>query len=273
MILESIFMIRGGIFGYEFSIKLLITIFAIYLCYYDWKTNDKRLDYFWVLLIGTIIWSLAEFLLQLVGIRELHEKYLFGFDITYWFWLTIPLQGISEGAFIAVLSLFVGDRFLSKVKKREGIFIFLGYSIIRYGIVYGLLFIIGDNFLDVNIGDPNVPSRRDIFTIPSIIYLAVLITPFVYWFIRADKNSRKRAIIMFYVMFFNVTIWTILEWLTGQRWIEVGIKTSEGTFLNLMRASPLIELLSIAYDVIIEIVLIYMTFLAIPYLLGLIKSE
>lgn len=273
MLFESIFMIRGGFFGYDFSIKLIITLFAISLCYYDWRKNEKRLDYFWVFLIGTLIWSLAEFLLQLVGIRELQEKYLFGINITSWFWLTIPLQGMSEGAFVAVLSLFVGDRVLNKEKRKEGLFVFLGYIIIRYGITYSILFSIGYNFLDVNVGDLDVPSRRDIFTIPSVIYLAVFITPFIYWFIRTNKQSRKRANFMFSIMFINISLWTILEWLTGQRWIEVGIKTSEGTYLYLTRAPPLIEVLALAYDVIIEIVLMYMPFLAIPYLLGLIKSE
>jgi hypothetical protein len=74
-------------------------------------------------------------------------------------------------------------------------------------------------------------------------------------------------------MLINISIWTILEWLTGQRWIEVGIKTSEGTYLYLSRAPALVEFLALVYDVIIEIALMYMPFLAIPYLLGLIKSE
>ena len=69
------------------------------------------------------------------------------------------------------------------------------------------------------------------------------------------------------------TIWTILEWLTGQRWIEIGILNPNGTYSNLHRAPPLIEFLALAYDVVIEIVLAYVPFLAIPYLLGLIKSE
>jgi len=273
MLFESIFMIRGGFFGYEFGIKLIISLFAISLCYYDWRVNERRLDYFWVFLIGTLIWSLAEFLLQIVGIRELQEKFLFGINITSWFWLTIPLQGMSEGAFVAVLSVFIGDRIFNKEKRKEGLIVFLGYIIIRYGITYSILFSIGYNFLAVNVGDLNVPSRRDIFTIPSMIYLAVFIAPFIYWFIRTNKQSRKRANFMFSVMLIIISLWTLLEWLTGQRWIEVGIKTSEGTYLNLTRAPPLIEFLALAYDIVIEIVLMYMPFLAIPYLLGLIKSE
>jgi hypothetical protein len=276
MLFESIFMIRGGFFGYDFSIKLIITLFAISLCYYDWRKNEKRLDYFWVFLIGTLIWSLAELLLQLVGIRELQEKYLFGIDITSWFWLTIPLQGMSEGAFVAVLSLFVGDRILNREKRKEGkigLFIFLGYIIIRYGIVYSILFSMGSNFLNVNVGDLDVPSRRDIFTIPSLIYLAVFIAPFIYWYIRTNKQARKRANFMLAIMLINISLWTILEWLTGQRWIEVGIKTSEGTYLYLSRAPALVEFLALAFDVIVEIALMYMPFLAIPYLLGLIKPE
>ncbi|MFO7798016.1 MAG: hypothetical protein R6W84_17890 [Promethearchaeia archaeon] len=273
MFFESIFMIRGGIFGYDFSVKLLIALFGITLCYYDWKENEKRLDYFWVFLIGTLIWSLAEFLLQLVGIRELQDKFFFGINITSCFWFTIPLQGMSEGAFVALINLFVGDRLLDKEKRKEGLFVLFGYHIINFGITYSILFSLGYNFLNVNVGDLSVPSRRDIFTIPSLIYLALFIAPFIYWYIRTNKRLRKRANHMFLLMLITVSIWTLLEWLTGQRWIEVGIKTSEGTYSNLTRAPPLIEFLALAYDVVIEIVLMYMPFLAIPYLLGLIKSE
>ena len=273
MLFESILMIRGGFFGYEFGLKLIIAIFAVFLCYYDWRTNNRRLDYFWVFLTGTIIWSIAELLLQLLGTRVLQEKYLFGIDITNYLWLTIPLQAMSEGAFVAVFGVFVGDRLMLEEKRKEGLSILIAYISVRYIIFYIVLFSMGYNYANVKIGDPNIPSRRDMFTLGSIIFLSILIAPGIYWFIKTDQTSRKRGLYMFYVMIFTITIWTILEWLTGQRWIEIGIHNPDGTYSNLQRAPPLIEFLALAYDVIVEIVLAYVPFLAIPYLLGLIKSE
>ena len=55
MIFESIFMIRGGSFGEDFGRKLIMSIIGLLICVYDWKTNDKRKDYFWVFIVGTII--------------------------------------------------------------------------------------------------------------------------------------------------------------------------------------------------------------------------
>ena len=67
--------------------------------------------------------------------------------------------------------------------------------------------------------------------------------------------------------------WNFLSWLTGQRWIEVGTKNSDSTYSNLRRADALLEFWAFVYNSIFEIVLVYAPFLAIPYLLGLIKSK
>jgi hypothetical protein len=55
--------------------------------------------------------------------------------------------------------------------------------------------------------------------------------------------------------------------------VEIGTKNPDGTYSNLRRAEPIVEFSVIIYNAVVEIALIYMPFLAIPYLLGLIKSE
>ncbi|MFX1339888.1 MAG: hypothetical protein ACFFDK_14845, partial [Promethearchaeota archaeon] len=60
MIFESVFLIRGGSFGNDWGQKLIVAIIGIIACMYDYKTNEKRLDYFWVFITGTIIWSAVE---------------------------------------------------------------------------------------------------------------------------------------------------------------------------------------------------------------------
>jgi hypothetical protein len=266
VLFESVFMVRGGSFGEDFSLKLIISIVSFLVCVYDWKKNE-RYDYFWVFLTGSIIWTCAETILQLLGTRLIQQKYIFGIDITDQLWITIPLQGISEGAAIAIMGLFFGDLILNPETRKKGLIIFaflLSLLLIN--------FYRGINFENVDVGG-NVPSRRNIFTPLSLIYLFLLILPAIYWLIKTNPESRKRATSMYLVMVIFATIWTLIEWLTGQRWIEMGIQNPDGTYSNLRRAPPIVEFLALGYDVVIEIALAYVPFLAIPYLLRLIKTN
>ena len=78
-------------------------------------------------------------------------------------------------------------------------------------------------------------------------------------------------------MFFNILIiggaWISFNVFAGQKWIEIGTANPDGTYSNLRRAPLLIEILVIMYDIVFEIALIFLPFLAIPYMLGLIKQE
>ena len=121
-----------------------------------------------------------------------------------------------------------------------------------------------------NVGG-EVPSRREVFPLWSLLIL-VLVSPAIYWFIKTDNESRTRGIYMFIIMFILGCIWYLFYWLSGQRWVEIGTKNPDGTYSNLRRADPLIEFSVIIYNAAVEIALIYMPFLAIPYLLGLIKK-
>jgi hypothetical protein len=67
--------------------------------------------------------------------------------------------------------------------------------------------------------------------------------------------------------------WITFNVLAGQKWVEIGIENPNGTYSNLRRAPLLIEIVVLIYDIIFEIALIYVPFLAIPYMLGLIKEE
>jgi len=78
---------------------------------------------------------------------------------------------------------------------------------------------------------------------------------------------------MFFAGLIYSICWTLSEWVIGQRWIEVGIQNPSVTNSNLRRADPLLEFSALAYDTIIEMALVNTAFLAIPYLLKLIKSE
>ncbi len=270
MIFESIFMIRGEEFGQDFSIKLIMSIIAIIFCLYDWKTNERK-DYFWVFLAGTIFWSLVELSLQQGGTRVLQQKFLFGIDITSMPWLTIPLQGISEGAFVAVIGVFFGDRILNEETRKKGIQLFAAYLLI-----FALLNLINFNigYADVKIGDPNVPSRREMFNVMSVVFIIFMSGIALIWMItRESTYVRNRGLMMWLIMALFIAEWTLFSWITGDRWIEMGTVNSNGTYSNLRHAPAGIEFLALFYDVVIEVSLIYVPFLTVPYLLGLIKSE
>ena len=102
MMFESIFMIRGGSFGEEFGLKLILGVAALAACLYDWKKN-KRLDYLWVYFFATIIWAGSELVLQLSGTRVFQEKFFFGINITSQLWLTFTLQCMSEAALVTTI--------------------------------------------------------------------------------------------------------------------------------------------------------------------------
>lgn len=95
----------------------------------------------------------------------------------------------------------------------------------------------------------------------------------IVWYVTTDSEARKRGLMMYVMMVIFIAWWTFLEWLTGQRWIEVGVVNSDGTYSNLRRAPPLIEFGALAFDFVIEVSLIYVPFLAIPYWLKLIKNN
>jgi len=273
MLFENVFMIRGGAFGTDFGIKLIFSIITILICIYDWKTNNKRLDYFWVFLIATLILIMAEVMMQTTGIRAIREKYLFGIDITTWLWLTIPLQAISEIAYVAIVGVLFGDRIMKEESRKQWTIILIIFLILRFLIPSIVLVSMGHNFANVNAGDPNIPSRRDLFALGTVISISILSFIAIFWLVKTDSETRKRGLFTFYVMLIYSICWTLSEWVIGQRWIEVGIQNPGGTYSNLRRADPLLEFSALAYDTIIEMALVNTAFLAIPYLLKLIKSE
>ncbi|MFX1337182.1 MAG: hypothetical protein ACFFDK_01090 [Promethearchaeota archaeon] len=264
VLLESIFMIRGGYLGEDFNYKLLSSIFAIAIVIFDNRRN-KRLDYFWVFLVGTIIWTGIEASLQLSGTRVLPNRLLFGIQLPLW--LSLPIQGISEGSYLAVLGLFITDLVLDDNTKKYGIMllvIIIVITFIRVFFIYGVE--------TPNIGG-EVASRRNIFGIGSVILVGIMCGIGVYWLVRAKPEPQKRGLYTFLFMLIISGIWITLNVVAGQKWVEIGIQNPDGTYSNLRRAPLFIEILVLAYDIIFEIALIYVPFLAIPYMLGLIKEE
>ena len=99
----------------------------------------------------------------------------------------------------------------------------------------------------------------------------------VFMIVGAFISWINMLMILYYLQGNFESIFVILAFLsviftTSIPGIEIGIKNMDGTYSNLRRASPVIEFLVAIFNAFVEIALIYMPFLAIPYLFGLIKS-
>ena len=219
---DGIFIIRGGFFGWEFTIKLLYVILGLILCIYDWKKNNRK-DYFWVLIFGTMLYL--------------------GSEVMLW----IPLLAVGDVVVMGVIALFFADRIrVSETRKKWGI-IFLVWVFCRDVLPYLILFGLGNNFDSIAVGDPDlIYSRRNMIEIGTLIALSIMIC----------------------IMLILMIAWSFGEWLSGQRWIEVGPEEGPWTL-----APPFLQFVMFLYDIVIEMGLFTVCFLVVPYLLKLIKPE
>ena len=263
---DGIFIIRGGFFGWEFTIKLLYVIFGLALCIYDWKKN-KRKDYFWIFIFGTMLYLGSEVMLFFSEGRVMQEKLLFGMDITSMHGLWIPLLALGDVVMLAVIALFFADRIRNSETRKKWGTLFIVWLVCRNVLPYIILFGLGNTFDTISIGDPLIYSRRNMIEMGTLIALSLMVGIAIIWLVKTDKKSRKRGLYMIGAMLILMTVWSFGEWFAGQRWIEVG---SEGSWTH---APPILEFAMFAYDIIIEMGLFTLCFLAVPHFLKLIKSE
>jgi len=265
--MANVYIIRGGFFGWEFTHKLVYVIFGLILCVYDWKKN-KRKDYFWIFIFGTMLYIGSEIMLFFFGGRVMQENLLFGINITSMPWLWIPLLSVGDVVMLAVIALFFADRIReTETRKKWGI-LFVVWLVCRDVLPYVILFSLGYTFDTVPEGDPFIYSRRNMTETGTLISLSLFVIIGVIWLIRTEKKSRKRGLYMIGVMIILLTVWSFGEWFSGQRWIEVG---SEGGPWTL--APALLQFGMFTYDIVIEMGLFTLCFLAIPATFKLIKPE
>ena len=252
--MDPIYIIRDAAFGRDFTPKVITAFIAIALVLWDWRTQ-KRKDYLWVFLVGTVLWGGAEAFLAIQGIRDMPERVVAGRPIGLP--LSYLIQGMSEGAFIAVIGLFVGDRYLCRARRRSGIII---------GAV-ALVLLAAATFRSRRLLDPEaVASRRDILDTRALVVLLIAcglgVVFYVLW-----RQWRPRTMAMFVYMVIFGAVWAATQVAIGGRWVEVD--AADGGY---ERAGPLITLFALSWDVIIEIALAYVLFLALPVWLRLMRD-
>ncbi|NVM55887.1 MAG: hypothetical protein HWN66_19460 [Candidatus Helarchaeota archaeon] len=200
-------------------------------------------------------------MLQLSGTRAMPTHELFGIEIPMY--IGVIFQGTSEGAYVAVVGLFVADRlFIQKTKNwKEGL---VGILVIMLGLP--LISMVRNGIQTPNVGYVDIPSRRLMFTPIGSIFIATFVIIAVVWILKTNPEFRRRAFYMFLGMVLLAVCFTVLEWVGGTRWIEVGPESGPW-----IRAEPLFEFGALAYDVVVEIAALYIPFFAIPCAFRLIK--
>lgn len=250
---DPVYMIRGGEFGTNFSVKLLMCVAAAVLAAWD-GVRHKRWDYARVLFVGALTWTAVEAVMQLTGMRAMHTQLLFGASVPLP--LALVLQGTAEGATIAVMGVFIGDRILHARTR-----IWAVLALVAVCLVAAALTLLKDPTAVAVNALP--PSRRNMAAVPALAFLAVMMGINAWFWIRC-RAHRRRAVAMFGVMVTFAAIWTVAEVLAGSRWIEVD-GFAPGDFAH--TTAPL-AWAALTYDVVVEIALAYVPFFAIPALLG-----
>ena len=198
----------------------------------------------------------------------MQEKYLFGINVTSMTWLTIPLLVMADVVVIAVIAIFFADRLRNPETRKKWGILFVIWIVGRDLIPYIILYVLGYSFATVSVGDPLIPSRRNMTETGTLIALSIMIVIGLIWLFRTDKESRKRGLYMIGVMIILMAIWTFGEWFAGQRWIEIGEEGGPWVLPH-----PLLQFSMLLYDIVVEMGLFTVCFLAIPSLLKLIKKQ
>lgn len=255
--LATVFMIRDGDFGSDYDFKLIGALIGAFLALYFWFRH-KKLDYVWVYAIGFLVWFSVEWFLQLMGIRDIKDAFLFGSPISSF--MQALLRGGFEGALIAVMGIFFADGLMAKGKERVMFVVF--FAFVLGGISIQSL-AQAQPIRDVG-GD--VLSRRDMLNPIGLFLLFGALALTLWWGkFKATPLAHKRALYMYLVMVSIALVWNISEFSANTRWIEMG------TFENTVRATPVIEFIALSFDTLIEIGMAYMPFLVFAYLFKLIK--
>jgi len=169
------------------------------------------------------------------------------------------LQGMAEGAFVAVFSLFAGDRLQNKQTRTIVLFLFFTACVV---LLFGAIFR-ADGMPPLT----GPPSRRNILAPRALVFLACMtLFNVIFWF--KYKAHRKRALAMAAAMLMLVTLWTLQQVYVGGRWVEI-YDAASGAYV---KAPFFISLLVMSFDVFFEMIMAYIPFLTLPVMLGGIKD-
>ena len=251
------YMIRNGLFAIDYEMKLVLALIGFSVCVL-FIVFSKKNDYLYVFITGTVVWSIFELMITILGIRSSVGVTLFGNNL-HWFLAGI-IRGSSEGAVVAIVGIIFGDY----ISSRNHIKIALPTAILILAFFVTRTLING--LPSKEIGGA-VFSRREICTWPSVLFFLFYAFLVVIWyFYQKNSQIKKRVRNMFISTCIFSSIWSTAQYIANTRWIEM---KSDSTFVQ---APPILEFLVFSWDIIFEISLCYVAFLVIPIMLNLIKQ-
>ncbi len=115
MDLPAVYMVRGGCWHWSFQHRFPYQIFFAFctLGILLWGFRKERnLDYVYVSIFGTTLWTLGEGVLQLSGIRNFRTAMVF--DLPLPLCLAPLCRVLVEGAFVTLFCLWIVDLSLQK---------------------------------------------------------------------------------------------------------------------------------------------------------------
>ena len=250
----DVFMIRNGLFGQDYGMKLILALVGLTICFVFWY-RTKKWDYVAVFLTGVIVWSFFEILITVLNIRYIQDAVLFGFDL-HWLAASV-LRGASEGSVVALVGITAGDFIPRKETRKYAIP--AGILLLSFFVARTLL-----TGLPVRAVGEVVLSRRDVFALPSVIFFMILFAFNMYWYFKtSDASAKTRARNMFIAIIVFSLIWSTAQYIANVRWVEIGV----------IQAVPLLEILVFAWDIVFEVAMCYVTFYTLPQSLGLLSQE
>lgn len=98
---KNYYIVRHGAFATNGEIKTIFSFFALLLCY-------DNIEYFYLFLTSSFIWSCIEGVLQIMNIRKINKMFFFDHQIPLFF--SLLLQGTQEAGFVCVYGLWFADR-------------------------------------------------------------------------------------------------------------------------------------------------------------------
>lgn len=242
LLYNKYYIIRTGDFATNANKKFIYISLGLGLCFHDYTVNNS-IEYYYVMLGSSCIWTLIELFLNQQKIRIIKPMKLNINGRIYALnkYIGITLQGIQEGGVVTIIGLYFGDRFYS----------------VYYQILYHLLIAYMVTNMVSKTPDIKVLSKRQINT-PLALLLMSSATLWNGVILYNHPHHIQRAFNMFISMIYISSVWTYVSYYKGFRQVEVCVK--ENNHYNIKEQNPVDAFFILGYDVLFEIGIAYITF-------------
>lgn len=236
---------RTGDFATDANKKLGYTMLGVCLCYHDYIERGT-LEYASIFMGASLFWTAIELFLNMTKSRLIKPMVLQvrrRVRIPVNKYIGIALQGTQEGGVVTVIGLYFGDRSRS----------------IHYQTIYHIIILYMMLNMTCKKSNLKTRSRRQINTCSS---LSIMGTVTLYNAATLYYNQRHlyRILNMFLSMIYISSIWTYVSYKKMFRNVETESFHTETNDYELDTSTNKTVFNVLAYDVIFEIGLAYITF-------------